>query len=121
MELKDFISEYSKSVENNRAKLNNQFEDIIHMILGLITELGELADVYKKCMAYGRDIDNVNVKEELGDIMWYFIGLCNILGFDFQDILEINMKKLQIRYKNGFTKEEAEFRNLIDERKILEE
>lgn len=114
------IEEYSKRVENNRAKLANRFEDIIHMILGIITELGELADIYKKRMAYGKEIDEVNEKEELGDILWYVIGLCNVLGFDFWDVLETNAKKLDARYKNGFTREEAETRDLEKERRVLE-
>lgn len=114
------IAEYSKKVENNRANLPTQLHDIVHMIFGLITELGELTDTYKKYLAYGREVDLVNVKEELGDIMWYFIGMCNILGFDFWDVLETNVRKLDKRYKNGFTKEEAENRNLEVERKVLE-
>lgn len=114
------IKEYSKEVENNRSIMGSQLEDNLHMVLGMVTETGELADTFKKLMAYGKEVDWVNVKEELGDLMWYVIGFCNINGFDFYDVLNTNAKKLNARYKNGFTPEEAEQRNLEAERKILE-
>jgi NTP pyrophosphatase (non-canonical NTP hydrolase) len=116
----DPIKVYAKKVEINRAKLSNQFEDVTHMVFGIITELGELLDIFKKYMAYGKPVDWVNVKEEMGDIMWYFIGLCNVLELDFWDILDTNMRKLDTRYKNGFTKEEAHNRDLKSERVVLE-
>ncbi len=120
MEIKEFLETYSKSVENNRGHLSNKFEDDIHMMLGVISEAGELADVFKKYMAYGKDIDWVNVKEELGDLVWYIVGFCNINGFTLDDVMETNMRKLSKRYKNGFTTEEALTRNLEIERAELE-
>lgn len=120
MEIKEFLDNYSRSVENNRGHLSNKFEDDIHMMLGITSEAGELADVFKKYMAYGKEIDWVNVKEELGDLIWYIVGFCNINGWSLDDIMEVNMRKLSKRYKNGFTTEEALNRNLDNERKELE-
>lgn len=42
-----------------------------HMLSGLITEIGELNDVYKKEFAYKKPVDKVNVSEEWADQMWY--------------------------------------------------
>ena len=114
------IKEYSESVEINRAKLEEKGLDNLHMVLGMVTEIGELADVFKKEMAYGRPVDLVNIKEELGDLLWYVMGFCNINGFDLEDVLKVNMNKLKARYPNGFAKEKAENRDLEVERKILE-
>jgi hypothetical protein len=42
-----------------------------HARLGLITEVGELADAYKRHQIYGKPLDLVNVREEIGDLCWY--------------------------------------------------
>ncbi len=42
-----------------------------HAKLGLITEVGELADAYKRHEIYGKALDKVNVAEEVGDLAWY--------------------------------------------------
>lgn len=42
-----------------------------HGIIGMMTEAGELLDQMKKHWFYGRELDVVNIKEELGDILWY--------------------------------------------------
>jgi len=47
-----------------------------HAILGIITELGELADCYKKYFAYGQPLDKENVCEELGDLIFYVVFFC---------------------------------------------
>lgn len=42
-----------------------------HGACGMLTELGEVADAYKKHEIYGKPLDKTNVLEELGDLMWY--------------------------------------------------
>jgi NTP pyrophosphatase (non-canonical NTP hydrolase) len=41
---------------------------IEHAIMGLVTEAGELMDAIKKAKIYGKDLDLVNLVEELGDV-----------------------------------------------------
>jgi len=42
-----------------------------HMNLGVITEIGEALDIFKKYLAYERPKDLVNLGEELVDTAWY--------------------------------------------------
>jgi NTP pyrophosphatase (non-canonical NTP hydrolase) len=46
--------------------------DRIHAKIGLITELGEFLDPIKRHIFYGADLDPVNLKEEIGDMLWYW-------------------------------------------------
>lgn len=92
----------------------------VHMALGMVTEASEIADVYKKQIAYGKPLDNINLAEEIGDLMWYIANYCTIKGFDLQEICDTNIEKLRIRYPEKFTSEDAINRNLDEERKILE-
>lgn len=45
------------------------------MKLGILTEIGELADIFKKNLAYGKPMDYVNLGEELADVCWYVVNL----------------------------------------------
>lgn len=115
------IREFVENTKRTRGKLNTQWSDNMHMLMGMITEVGELVDVYKKHLAYGKDIDLVNVQEELGDLMFYIGGFCDVNGFDLEKILEVNILKLSARYPDKFDKDKAISRNLDKERKILDE
>lgn len=115
------ISEYQEKASRTMANLNSPLLDDLHMVLGMQTEVAEIADVYKKYMAYGKELDLVNVKEEIGDVAWYLANICNLHGWDLRDILDTNIKKLQARFPEKFTQENAINRNLKKERKILEQ
>jgi|SaaInlV_165m_DNA_1040744.scaffolds.fasta_scaffold15702_3 NTP pyrophosphatase (non-canonical NTP hydrolase) len=93
---------------------------IIHGIDGCVTEAGELQDAMKRHMFYGKELDLVNLKEEIGDIMWYLAILVDELGTSFEELGDINIKKLSSRYPEKFTSENALNRDLDKERDILE-
>ena len=115
------LNDYVKWTVNTCAKLDTRKEDIIHMLFGIMTETGELTDVFKKNMAYNKDIDWTNVEEEIGDLMFYIASFCRITGIDLQDVIDRNVKKLETRYPDKFTEYHAKNRDLEKEREILED
>lgn len=115
------INEYQNKAARTCVNLGDLLKDNVHMSLGMCTEASEIADVFKKQLAYKKEPDMINVKEEIGDIMWYVVNMCNINGWDLRDILASNIKKLEARYPEKFTEEAAINRNLEKERSILEE
>lgn len=115
------INDYQSKAARTCAKIDGGIIDDLHMVLGMQTEVAEIADAYKKTIAYLKPLDLVNVKEELGDVMWYIANLCNIHGWDLRDILATNIAKLEARYPEKFTEEHAINRNLEKEREILEQ
>ncbi len=114
------IKEYQEKAARTCAKIDGGIMDDIHMILGIQTESAEIADAYKKYIAYNNPLDLVNVKEEIGDTLWYIANMCNMHGWDLRDILDTNIAKLEARYPEKFTEEQAINRNLLAERQILE-
>lgn len=114
------INKYQAEAARTCANIDGGIMDDIHMVLGMQTEAAEIADAYKKTIAYKKELDLVNVKEELGDILWYIANLCNIHGWDLRDIMQTNIDKLKARYPEKFTEENALNRNLDKERAILE-
>jgi NTP pyrophosphatase (non-canonical NTP hydrolase) len=93
---------------------------LLHGSCGLATEAGELLDTIKKYAFYGKEIDTVNVIEEVGDLMWYCAIILDELDVEFEDVMEKNINKLKARYGEKFSETSANTRNLNKERKILE-
>lgn len=114
------LNDYVKWTANTCADLGSEEANNTHMLFGMLTEIGELIDIFKKKMAYGKGVDWVNVKEELGDILFYASSFCRMNGFDLENILKTNMAKLEERYPEKFTEYHAKNRDLDKEREILE-
>lgn len=112
---------YMEEAARTSAELETPLLDNIHYTLGMFTEIAELADVFKKNLAYGKAIDWVNVSEEAGDLFWYLANFLRVNGFDPERIMEQNIAKLRARYPDKFTSERAINRDLENERKVLEE
>lgn len=72
------IEQYQIECKRTCPGLGSREKDLLHMKLGIITEVGETLDIFKKNLAYGKPIDYVNLGEELADICWY---VCNYLNF----------------------------------------
>ena len=53
------------------AKPHPHEQQVKHAVLGLVTEVGELADAIKRHAIYGKPLDKVNVMEECADCWWY--------------------------------------------------
>lgn len=94
--------------------------ELLHGLLGMVTETGELVDTYKKWLFYGKQMDVTNLGEELGDVEWYEARVMNYLRMSLERIWEKNIKKLQIRYPEKFDEGKALNRDLESERKELE-
>ncbi|HZS43396.1 MAG TPA: nucleoside triphosphate pyrophosphohydrolase family protein [Candidatus Paceibacterota bacterium] len=123
------INEYQKLAETTESKDFDKISErltvdnirFLHAILGLASELGELADQLKKHIFYGRPLDKINLSEEAGDLVWYLALVSNVPGMlSLEETLERNIAKLKARYGEKFSEFYAANRNLDSERKILE-
>ena len=112
--------EYQDLSSKTFAESNNETLDLLHCVIGASTEVGELMDAFKKHVYYKKELDIVNVGEEIADIQWYLFNLCRLLNLDMEKLLESNIEKLKARYGDKFSSEKAVNRNLETERKILE-
>lgn len=115
MDIKTYLDASERTLINKGKDMN-----LLHAAMGISTEAGELMDAFKRKMFYGKELDVVNLKEEMGDIMWYMAILMRELDLDFHEILQLNIDKLCARFPDKFTEFDALNRNLDKERKILE-
>jgi len=89
---------YSDFVAALMKKMPTKTEDLLHAAVGISGEAGELLDAVKKHWAYGKELDMDNVREELGDIMFYVTAMLNVLEIDEEEVVWANVEKLEARY-----------------------
>lgn len=85
------LAEYQTLASRTCAPLDGIEMDLLHMRMGVISELGELADAFKRNIAYKKPLDFTNIREEIGDICWYLVNEMRFKGltidFDFEPSL----------------------------------
>ena len=100
-------------LEKARRTLSTDNDLLEHMIIGIGTESGELLDAYKKHKFYRRDLNTQNIKEEIGDLLWYLVQLCDEVDYTIEQAMIDNIWKLRKRYPEKF--EDVVVRNVSDE------
>lgn len=93
---------------------------LIHAVLGLSSEVGELADALKKHIIYGKALDEINILEENGDLDWYQAVMLHAIKRSTSEAYDRNIAKLRARYGATFDAQKALNRDLVAERKALE-
>ena len=111
-------SEFNMLVDND-ANIYKR-ERLVHAAMGMQTETAEFTDALKKSLFYGKPLDVTNLKEELGDLLWYVAIAMDELDTDFDAEMDRVINKLKVRYPEKFTQDAAEHRDLKAERASLE-
>lgn len=75
--------------------------------LGITGEAGEVADLIKKHLYHGHDMDYYELVKELGDVLWYVALGCEVAGVDMDYVMQVNIQKLKNRYPDGFNSERS--------------
>ena len=74
-------------------------------ILSLVLNLGMLPPT--STIHDDRDYYDVN---ECGDVLWYMAVILEEIGSSFEEVMAMNIEKLEARYPNGFTEQAAKDR-----------
>lgn len=101
----DMVHYLAKPGQDIINSLDSGQAHLLHMVMGVCGEAGELLDALKKHIIYGKQLDMSNVIEELGDIEFYLQGIRNELMISRTTCLVSNARKLVVgknaRYKAG--------------------
>lgn len=97
-----FIDISQRTKKNFELNLNAVETDLLHGAVGICGEAGELMDAVKKAIVYGKKLDEDNLVEELGDIMWYVGIILKAKNISMSDVLEKNVAKLAKRYPEQY-------------------
>ncbi len=107
------FAEYQKK-SRKTALYPNVGNNFIYPTLGLTGEAGEVSDKIKKII---RDKENIidketklELKKELGDVLWYISQLSTELGLELEDVAQNNLDKLFKRLDKNTIKGEGDDR-----------
>lgn len=94
------IKKYQKWVKDS-PKVNKKIDLLMYYFLGLIGEVGELAEKVKKWKRDETELDIHALKLEIGDIMWYLASISNEFNIDLEEVIHLNIEKLERRAKEN--------------------
>lgn len=77
---------------------------LIENTLGLIGESGEIAEKIKKLLRDNTKVESQDIIKELGDVAFYLTALANYFGSSLEEVLQVNMIKLDDRQERGVLK-----------------
>lgn len=117
------VEELLKKVSELDAefKLTTSEINLVHAMLGIVSEVGEIMEELIKSKVENRELNLKNLKEEVGDIEWYVAIMIRHLKLTHEDIFASNIAKLSVRYPDKFTTEAAENRDLVKEEQAVVE
>lgn len=119
---KEVHDKFASLVHNlMQGRIHNLDSNLIHAVLGIGTEAGEIQDLVKKNMFYNKPLDILALKEECSDLLHYIQMLLEATDSSLEEIMAINVAKLTTRYPNGYTRDKALVRDKAAERRAMEE
>ena len=84
-----------------------------YLMLGLANEVGEVLGKYKKYLRGDKmirqDFEKALV-DEMGDVMWYFVRICDMLDVTLYEVMTRNINKLSKRVVEGTIKGDGDDR-----------
>lgn len=99
------FEDYQKQALTTVLTTDDEFKDLLHWVLGLNGEAGELAEKLKKIIRDKNSViseeDKVEMAKELGDVLWYIAVFAHDLGVPLDDIAQTNLDKLKSRKDRG--------------------
>ena len=95
------FNEYQKKALETAIFNKDPLMDKTIWAMGISGEAGEVLEKWKKIVAY-RDgkvtpDDLLEIKKELGDVLWYIALLSHSLDIELGDVVELNIEKLASR------------------------
>lgn len=95
----------------NKDLSNNDL--MMHAALGACSEAGEVAGLFQK-VYQGHPLEDEHLAKEIGDLLWFVAELCTAIGYNMNDIADMNIEKLIARYPEGFKAEQSLHRKAGD-------
>lgn len=85
-----------------------------HALAGMVSEVGEIHSLFQHQVQNGVALDEKELSKEIGDLLWFIGELCDVYGFDMDQIAGDNIAKLKRRYPEGFDEERSIHRHEFD-------
>ena len=101
------LNDFCAYVDRLFVRRRDGIEGALHAAVGLTGEAAESLDLVKKSWVYGKPLDVQKLQTEAGDTLHYLVMLCITQGWTLEDLAANNKAKLDVRYPNGYTDQDA--------------
>lgn len=102
------FDDYQKQALTTLISHPDPLMDKTIMVLGIAGESSEIAEKWKKIVAYREgkisEEDKQELAKEIGDVLWYLSVFADTLGLSMDGIATMNAKKLASRKARGVQK-----------------
>ena len=95
------FDEYRAAAARTR-NTSQHFPTSLNAALGIAGETGEVIELIKKAFFHGKELNREQLRDELGDVLFYLDWLASLHGISMQDIAAANIEKLRKRYPDGW-------------------
>ena len=95
----DWADMYSAFVE--KMIMTSGEKRLHENLYGLCAEVGEVHGKVQKSYRDNTEVVHKEIMKELGDVVFYATALANIYGRGLQEVLQLNIEKLDDRQKRG--------------------
>ena len=99
-------NEYQKLAARTINKDLSEPQAEMHALHGMVGEIGEIHSIYQK-VYQGHGHDEAHLKKEIGDLLWFVAEYCTALGWDLEEVMQLNIDKLKARFPEGFDTEKS--------------
>ena len=101
------INQYQKEAMRTAS---GKCRSLANCAMGLAGEAGECTDIIKKHLFHDHELDREHLAKELGDVAWYIAVGAEVIGYDLETVLQMNVDKLRARYPTGFSTDRSLYR-----------
>lgn len=99
------LDEYQQVALKTAKYTGDEFMDLMHWILGMAGEAGEVADKAKKIIRDKKgqidEADKQELLKEAGDVLWHVAVLADHFGVSLEEVAQQNADKLADRQKRN--------------------
>ena len=104
------FKEYTEKMKRTAGSLELNNENLCWGAMGISGEAGDVTDYLTKVVFHCHELNKEKLAEELGDVLWYLACTAELIGYDLENIAEMNIEKLKKRYPEGWDVERSKNR-----------
>lgn len=106
------FEQYQNEMRRTASDIKYNSDNLALGALGITGEAGEVADYIKKILYHNHEMSVEKLALELGDVLWYISYLSSVIGYDLDEIAQMNINKLKKRYPDGWDPDKSINRSL---------
>ena len=104
------FKEYQDAARRTQNPSLSPRDRLEHSLWLLSAEIGEVCGLHQKTHQ-GHPLNYVELRKEIGDVLWGLAELCDVYDWDMGAIAEENIAKLKRRFPDGFSAERSVHRS----------